>query len=78
MVEYKSIYDNTIRAIFELAINQISHEPINAMEHIKYSPSYKKIATKGGALLNTNYALDLLKSYFTCLKPPNRAYIHFI
>jgi hypothetical protein len=48
------------------------------MDQIEYSPSYKKVATRGGALLNTNYALELLKSYFTSLKQPNRPYFHFI
>jgi endoribonuclease Dicer len=78
MIEHKKIYDNTINAIYELAINQIAKESINAMSQIEYSPSYKKVATKGGALLNTNYALELVKSYFTSLKKPNRPYFHFI
>lgn len=77
MMENRKIYDNTINAIFELAINQIAKETINT-DQIEYSPSYKKVATKGGALLNTNYALDLLKSYFTSLKYPNRPYFHFV
>ena len=55
-----------------------STEKINGMDQIEYSPSYKKVATKGGALLNTNYALELLKSYFTSLKHPNKPYFHFI
>jgi hypothetical protein len=45
---------------------------------IENSLGYEKIMTKGGALLNTNYALELLKSYFTSLKPPNRPYFHFV
>lgn len=76
MLEYKKIYDNTINAIYQLAINQIAKESISMP--IEYSPSYEKVMTKGGALLNTNYALDLLKSYFTSLKPPNRPYFHFV
>lgn len=35
---------------------------------------YKKVATKGGALLNTNYALEILKIYFTTLSQPNKGY----
>lgn len=77
MLEYKAVYDNTINAIFQLAINQIAKEG-QPSEPVEYSPSYKKVATKGGALLNTNYALELLKSYFTSLKPPNRPYFHFV
>jgi endoribonuclease Dicer len=78
MLENKKIYDNTINAIYELAINQIGKEEIGELDAFSNSPSYEKVATKGGAILNTNYALELLKSYFTSLKPPNRPYIHFI
>ena len=78
MLENKKANNNTISAVYELAIHQISKENINALELHHNSPSYEKAATKGGALLNTNYALELLKSYFTSLKQPNRPYIHFI
>lgn len=78
MVENKQIYDNTINAIYELAVNQISKQEINGLEKVQYSTSYEKVPTRGGALLNTNYSLELLKSYFTSLKPPNRAYFHFV
>lgn len=78
MCNNKQKFDNTINAIYELSINNISKEDINAIEKIKTSRSYEKVKTKGGALLNTNYALELLKSYFTSLKPPNRPYFHFI
>ena len=78
MCENKQKFDNTINAIYELSINNISKEDINAIEKIKTSRSYEKVKTKGGALLNTNYALELLKSYFTSLKQPNRPYFHFI
>jgi endoribonuclease Dicer len=78
MEENKLIYDNTISAIYELAINHISKEDIDALEKVKYSASYEKVQTKGGALLNTNYALELLKSYFTSLKHPNKPYFHFV
>jgi endoribonuclease Dicer len=78
MTENKKIYDNTINAIYHLAINEISKEDIDGLEKIKNNASYEKIKTKGGALINTNYALELLKSYFTTLKPPNKAYFHYI
>ena len=78
MSEDKKIYDNTINAIYQLAIGQIAKKDLRALEKIKQSPSYQKVKTRGGALLNTNYALQLLKSYFTSLKPPNRPYFHFI
>lgn len=57
MTENKMFYDNTINAIYELAIHNISKENIDALDKIKYSTSYEKVKTKGGALLNTNYAL---------------------
>ena len=31
MMEDKNIYDNSINAIYELAINQISHEKLNGL-----------------------------------------------
>jgi len=33
--------------------------------------------TKGGALLNSNYALEVLKIYFSTLAQPNKGYFHF-
>ncbi len=40
MEENKKIYDNTIHAIYELAINNISKEDIDGLERIKTSASY--------------------------------------
>jgi len=57
MQDNKKIYDNTINAIYELAINQIAKEDISELELFKNNSSYEKVATKGGAILNTNYAL---------------------
>ena len=40
---------------------------------------YKKAKVKAsGALLNTNYSLELLKAFFATLRQPNKAYYHFI
>lgn len=39
---------------------------------------YKKVPTKGGALLNTNYALEILKIYLTTLAQPNKGYFQYI
>jgi len=61
-----------------LAINKISKEKLNTIGKVQDNPSYERVMTKAGAMLNTNYALELLKSYFTSLKKPNRPYFHFI
>ena len=78
MADNKKIYDNTINAIYHLAINELSKEDIDGLEKVKNNVSYEKVKTKGGALINTNYALELLKSYFTTLKPPNKPYFHYV
>ena len=31
-----------------------------------------------GAIINTNYALEILKSFFSTLRHPNKAHYHFI
>ena len=77
MMANKDINDNTISTVYQLAINEIAKEDLSDEVH-KSNPTYEKVATKGGALLNTSYALELLKSYFTSLKPPNRFYPHYI
>ena len=39
---------------------------------------YKKVATKSGALLNSNYALEILKIYLSTLAQPNKGYFQYI
>ena len=39
---------------------------------------YKKVSTKGGALLNSNYALEILKIYLASLAQPNKGYFQYI
>jgi hypothetical protein len=36
------------------------------------------VPTKGGALLNSNYALEILKIYLTTLAQPNKGYFQYI
>ena len=56
MIEDAEIYDDTINATYEIAINRIAKKEIRADKR-KEIVGYKKVATKGGALLNSNYAL---------------------
>ena len=56
MLSNRNINDNTISTVYELAINEIAKEDLSN-EVIKVNSAYEKVATKGGALLNTSYAL---------------------
>jgi hypothetical protein len=38
---------------------------------------FEKKKMKGGAILNTNYSLELLKAYLSTLRQPNKAYFHY-
>lgn len=71
------MYDDTINATYEIAINRIAKKEIRA-DKKKEMVGYKKVATKGGALLNSNYALEILKIYLATLAQPNKGYFQYI
>ena len=71
------MYDDTINATYEIAINRIAKKEIRA-EKKKEKEGYKKVATKGGALSNSNYALEILKIYLATLAQPNKGYFQYI
>ena len=77
MIEDAEMYDDTINATYEIAINRIAKKEIRA-EKKKEKEGYKKVATKGGALLNSNYALEILKIYLATLAQPNKGYFQYI
>lgn len=65
MEEHKHLYDDTIRATFQIAIREAADRLNQAADgfnqaarlEFKQDEGYEKARTKSGALLNNNYAL---------------------
>lgn len=84
MCSNKDFYDDVINATYEIAINKFSDKAGQPVEKVKMKPSilqadYKRIIVRSsGALINTNYALEILKMYCASLRHPNKPMFYFV
>jgi hypothetical protein len=68
-------YNDIIKSTTEIAINQFSDRCEAGRERVraKAEEGYEKVVLReSGALLNTNYALEVLKIYCATLHQPNK------
>lgn len=84
MCSNKNFYDDVINATYEIAINRFSdkegqHWVIDKKKRTIQQPDYKRIIVRStGALINTNYGLEILKMYCSSLRHPNKPMFYFV
>lgn len=81
MCSNKNFYDDIINATEQIAINKFSDKegPIKCDRASIMQRDYKRIIIgSSGAIINTNYSLEILKMYCSSLRHPNKPKFYFI